>query len=93
MVMSSPTKVPSAVVTPSERRWISSAPGLLILYWFFGQRIVARGLVAAAMIPLLLGVTVIGLRLGTWMGRRRLRNVSLALLLLIGAVGLAAPWM
>jgi len=72
---------------------ISIAPGLLILYWFFGQRIVAPGLVAAAMIPLLLGVTVIGLRLGTWMGRRRLRNVSLALLLLIGAVGLAAPWM
>lgn len=72
---------------------ISILPGLLILYWFFGNRIIAPGLIAAAMIPLLLGVTVIGLRLGTWMGRRRLRNVSLALLLLIGAVGLAAPWM
>lgn len=71
---------------------ISIVPGLLILYLFFGNRIVVPGLLAAAMIPLLLAVTVIGLRMGTWLGRKRLRNVSLALLLLIGAAGLAAPW-
>ena len=72
---------------------ISILPGLLILYWFFGNRILSAGLIAALMIPLLLGVTVIGLRVGTRLGRARLRRVSLGLLLIIGAAGLAAPWL
>jgi uncharacterized membrane protein YfcA len=72
---------------------ISIVPGLLILYWFFGDRIIGPGLAAAMLIPLLLVVTVIGLRVGTWLGRKRLRRISLGLLLLIGAAGLAAPWL
>ncbi|MEM8668706.1 MAG: TSUP family transporter [Planctomycetota bacterium] len=72
---------------------ISIAPGLLILYLIFGDEIIGPGLIAALLIPLLLVVTVIGLRVGTRLGRTRLRRVSLGLLLVIGAVGLAAPWL
>lgn len=70
---------------------ISIAPGLAILYWVFGARIIGPGLVAAAMIPLLLVATHFGLTVGTKLGRRRLRRVTLALLFLMGLAGLAAP--
>lgn len=73
--------------------FISIAPGIAILYWFFGDRIIAPGVLAAVLIPLLLAVTVAGLRFGTQLGRIRLRRVSLGLLLLIGIAGLAAPWL
>ena len=70
---------------------ISIGPALAVLYMFFGQRIIWPGLVTAILTPLLLLVTVFGLRFGTRLGRHRLRRVSVALLLLIGAAGLAAP--
>lgn len=70
---------------------VSILPALTILYLFFGDRIIKAGLVAAAMIPLLLVVTYFGLRFGTTLGRERLRQVSLGLLLLMGLAGLAAP--
>lgn len=72
---------------------ISIAPALLILYFFFGDRIISPALVAAALIPLMLVVTYLGLHFGTWLGRRRLRRVTLFLLLLLGASGLFAPWL
>jgi len=71
---------------------ISIAPALVVLYWFFGDRIVAPGLIAAGLIPLLWLVTVFGLKAGTRLGRERLRRVSLWLLLFIGAFGLLPPW-
>lgn len=70
---------------------ISILPALIVLYHFFGNQIVRDGLVAAAMIPLLLLVTFCGLSFGTRLGRERLRRISLALLLLIGLVSLASP--
>lgn len=70
---------------------ISILPGLAILYFFFGNRIVQAGLVAAALIPLLLVATHFGLRFGTKLGRKRLRRVTLGLLFLMGLAGLAAP--
>jgi uncharacterized membrane protein YfcA len=63
------------------------------LYLFFGDRIVPAGLAAGALIPLLLVVTYCGLHVGTRLGRHRLRRVTLALLLLMGLSGLAAPLM
>ncbi len=72
---------------------ISIAPALWILYLFFGDRVIAPALIASALIPLLLVVTYLGLHFGTWLGRRRLRRVTLVLLLLLGASGLAAPWL
>ncbi len=70
---------------------ISIVPALAILYMFFGDRILPAGLIAGAMMPLLLVVTYFGLRFGTRLGRDRLRRISLALLLLMGLAGLFAP--
>ncbi|MFG0263245.1 MAG: TSUP family transporter [Novipirellula sp. JB048] len=72
---------------------ISIVPALGVLYTTFGPRIVHPGLIAAALTPLLLLVTFAGLRFGNWLGRERLRRVTLALLLVMGAAGLAAPWL
>jgi len=37
--------------------------------------------------------TSLGLKAGTWLGRKRLRQITLAVLILIGVAGLAAPWL
>lgn len=70
---------------------ISLAPALTILYLVFGDRIIRPGLVAMLLIPILWAVTFAGLRFGTWLGKQRLRRVTLGLLLLMGLAGLAAP--
>lgn len=70
---------------------VSIAPALLFLYLAFGDRIIQPAVVTTLLVPLLLLVTYYGLRFGTWLGRARLRRVSMVLLLLIGLAGLAAP--
>ncbi len=70
---------------------VSIGPAMGVLYFLFRDRIIQPGIVAALLIPLLLLVTLFGIRFGTWLGRIRLRRVSLALLLLMGIAGLAAP--
>ncbi|MFK8112519.1 MAG: sulfite exporter TauE/SafE family protein [Rubripirellula sp.] len=70
---------------------VSILPALGILYAFFGDRIIAPGLMSAATVPLLMVATHYGLKLGTKMGRRRLRTVTLGILLVIGIAGIAAP--
>ena len=55
--------------------------------------LLAAFLAAAMTTPLLLVVTYYGLRLGTKLGRDRLRLVSFGLLLMMGLSGLAAPWL
>ncbi len=70
---------------------MSLAPALLILYRVFGDRIVVPGVTAMCLIPLLLLVTLVGLKFGTWLGQQRLRRVTIGLLLLMGFAGLAAP--
>ncbi|WP_235908642.1 sulfite exporter TauE/SafE family protein [Roseiconus nitratireducens] len=72
---------------------ISLVPALVMLYLFFGQRVVAPAVLAAISIPMLLLATWLGLTFGNWLGRRRLRRITLGLLLLMGVVGLASPWM
>lgn len=72
---------------------ISIVPALSILYWAFGDRIVPPGLLAALTIPLLWISAYFGLRFGTWLGRDRLRTVTLILLVFLGLSGLAAPWL
>lgn len=71
---------------------ISLPPGIAISFAFFGERLVQPALAAAASIPLLLFATSLGLKFGNWLGRRRLRRVTLALLLMMGLIGLASPW-
>ena len=70
---------------------VSILPALGFLYIGFGNRILSAGLVAAAMIPLLLVVTFFGLRFGTILGRERLRRFTLLLLLVMGLLGVLAP--
>lgn len=70
----------------------SIVPALCILYYFFGNRIIRPGLVAAMTIPLLLLSTYLGLQLGTRMGRHRLRKVTFVLLFLMGLMGVISPW-
>lgn len=70
---------------------ISIGPALLVLYLYFPDRIIRPSLVAAAIAPLLIISTGLGLKCGTWLGRERLRIVTLCLLLLVGVAGLAAP--
>ena len=70
---------------------VSILPAMLVLYLFFGNRIIQPSLVAATTIPLLVLVTGAGLKFGTWLGRVRLRRVTLGLLLVMGIAGLAAP--
>lgn len=71
---------------------ISIAPGIAILFASFGQRLVSPALGACASIPILLLVTSFGLKFGSWLGRDRLRRVTLGLLIVMGVIGLAAPW-
>ena len=70
----------------------SLAPAIALQFAFFGHRMVAPALGAFAAIPILLLVTGIGLKFGNWLGRDRLRRVTLGLLILMGVVGLASPW-
>ncbi|TWU54605.1 Sulfite exporter TauE/SafE [Rubripirellula tenax] len=72
---------------------VSLAPALAILYFAFGDRIVAPGLLAAASIPALWISSVFGLRFGTWLGKDRLRRLTLVLLMVLGVSGLASPWL
>jgi uncharacterized membrane protein YfcA len=71
---------------------ISLAPAIAMSFAFFGARLIDPALSACVSIPILLLATGLGLKFGGWLGRRRLRRVTLGLLLLMGIVGLAAPW-
>ena len=70
----------------------SIIPALGVLYFYFGDRVIRPGLISLLTIPLLLICTYFGLKLGTWLGRHRLRKVTLALLIGIGLMGLLSPW-
>ena len=72
---------------------ISLAPALWFLYYWFGDQIIRPAIVSTFLIPLLLGATYLGLRFGTWLGQRRLRRLTLGILFVMGAAGLAAPWL
>lgn len=72
---------------------ISLAPAIGCLAWMFGTRILAPAITTVALTPLLLLMTAWGLRAGTWLGRKRLRRLTLALLIVMALTGLAAPWL
>ena len=72
---------------------VSIGPALGLLYYVFGDRVVRPGLTAIATTPVLLVATYFGLQVGTWLGRRRLRVVTLWLLALIGISALVSPWL
>ncbi|TWT52624.1 Sulfite exporter TauE/SafE [Rubripirellula amarantea] len=71
----------------------SFIPSLLVLYYMFGARIVPPALAAAVSAPLMIVVTMWGLKVGSWLGRERLRAVTLTLLLIISLSSIAAPYL
>lgn len=72
--------------------YLTSIPFItVLLYWTFGARIVAPFLHALLLVPLLLCVTWLGLQLGSWLGRHRLRRITMIMLFGLGAFGLLAP--
>lgn len=70
---------------------VTIIPSWALLYYWFGKRILPASVTAAAVIPLLLLSTTLGLRVGTWLGRDRLRRVTMGLLLVVGLVGVFSP--
>ena len=70
---------------------LSIPPIMGLLYFAFGNRITSSVVKAFLILPLLVGVTWLGLRFGSWLGRQRLRRITMGLLLIIGAIGLFAP--
>ncbi|OYP34203.1 TSUP family transporter [Rhodopirellula sp. MGV] len=72
---------------------ISLGPALAILLLKFGEKVIPAAVLATLSLPALLIVTWFGLRFGNWLGKERLRRVTLGLLLLLGLVGLASPWL
>lgn len=71
---------------------VSIFPAMAILFYSFGDRLVDPAIAACVSIPFLLLVTWLGLKFGNWLGRKRLRRVTLGLLLMMGILGLASPW-
>lgn len=67
-----------------------TGPALALLWWKFGDRILAAILSILLLVPVLLVVSNVGLSFGSWLGRARLRNITLALLCVIGLMGLFA---
>jgi uncharacterized membrane protein YfcA len=47
---------------------------------------------ALLLMPLLLAVTNYGLRAGTWLGRKRLRRLTIALLIFVATINLLSPF-
>ncbi|MCC9602162.1 sulfite exporter TauE/SafE family protein [Stieleria sp. JC731] len=72
---------------------VSLGPALAILLLKFRERVYAPAMMATLSLPALLLVTWLGLRFGNWLGKERLRRITLGLLLLLGLVGLASPWL
>jgi uncharacterized protein len=70
---------------------VSLFPALAMVGWTFGQRIVGPALMALTLTPLLLLITTWGLRAGTRLGQKRLRRLTLALLVLMAVMSLLAP--
>lgn len=67
-------------------------PAWLLMYWRFGKAVIEPSIMAACSIPFLWVATHLGIRVGSWLGRHRLRTVIIILLIAFGVAGLASPW-
>jgi len=63
----------------------------LLFYSFESRRITAACVSALALSPLVLLVSRVGLRCGTWLGKERLKRVTMGLLYLLALVGIFGP--
>ncbi len=97
---------PPIVLWASAHRWTSkqtraflwtsiavTAPYILLLLVLkFGAGILIAGLVGALTFPVLYAGSKVGLRVGRMLPRPQLRNIVLALLLILAVWSLAAPY-
>jgi uncharacterized protein len=70
---------------------VSLFPAFAMVGYAFGDRIVGPAIMALFLTPLLIPITTWGLRTGTWLGQKRLRRLTLALLVLMGVMSVLAP--
>lgn len=70
---------------------ISLFPAMAMITYTFGRRVGPAAVMALLLMPLLLAVTNYGLRAGTWLGRKRLRRLTIALLIFVATMSLLAP--
>jgi uncharacterized protein len=71
---------------------VTSIPAWGLLYYYFPSRVIGPAFAAILAVPCVLLATVIGLRLGTWFGRSRLKRVTMTLLMVIGIMSVTSPW-
>jgi uncharacterized membrane protein YfcA len=70
---------------------ISLFPAMAMITFTFGRRVGPAAIMALILMPLLLAVTNYGLRAGTWLGRKRLRRLTILLLIGVATISLLAP--
>lgn len=68
-------------------------PQVLLLWWKFGSGVFQVIAAALLSLPLVLATTLLGLRLGSWLGERWLRPLAYAVLLWLALVSLLDPWL
>lgn len=66
-------------------------PALAMILWTFGRRVGPAAVMATLLIPVLLAITSVGLRAGTWLGRKRLRRLTIGLLIFVATMSLLSP--
>jgi uncharacterized protein len=68
-------------------------PALAMILWTFGRRVGPAAVMATVLIPVLLAITSVGLRAGTWLGRKRLRRLTIGLLIFVATMSLLSPFL
>ena len=66
-------------------------PAMALIQWRFGSQFGKEAVVAALLSPAFLWITAVGLRAGSRLGRQRLRRLTLAMIIGVGLLSLAAP--
>ena len=72
---------------------VSLFPAMVLIGWTFGQRVGPVATMSLMLIPLLLWVSSQGLKVGTWLGRRRLRVLTMGMLLFVAVMSRVSPWL
>ncbi len=70
---------------------ISIIPTYGLLAWRFGERVIEPSVITLALLPIMLLATHIGLRAGTRLGSKRLRQVTIVILIITGLAAVVAP--
>ncbi len=70
---------------------ISIIPTYGLMALWFGERLIEPSLITLALLPVMLLVTHLGLKAGTKLGVKRLRQVTIVILIITGIAAMVAP--